>query len=149
MFPYYLRILGSDAIGAPCNVISPQGELSFRPSGVTVAAWPRRPWGGATTSPIAGAAGFCFNGQALRGRDGEYLTTLYGQFEGDKRKHALTGFSSCYTELTPLDEKTLLLIYDRVGLGWHAIPDDSDETKSVWVVQLRVERAPGAQATRE
>ncbi len=291
VIPYYLRILGPDAIGAPCNVISPQGELSFRPSGVTVAAWPRRPWGGASMSPIAGAASFCFNGQALRGRDGEYLTTLYGQFEGDQRyslvmaestdgfqwrirsviagadcalegvegpcesaicrladgrlmcvfrlasfvrygqafsaddgrtwsapanigplsvepslavldggrmlalsggrsgvfvwlnadgqggdwqavdivaahnaarppadridpdstgcwlsveemrKRALTGFSSCYTELMPLDEKTLLLIYDRVGLGWLAIPDDSDETKSVWVVRLRVERA--------
>ena len=39
-----------------------------------------------------------------------------------------------------LDENTLLLIYDRVGLGWHPIPDDSEESKSVWVMRLRVTR---------
>ncbi len=50
------------------------------------------------------------------------------------------GFSSCYTELARLSENTLLLIYDRVGLGWHAIPDESDETNSVWVVRLTLNR---------
>ena len=49
------------------------------------------------------------------------------------------GFSSCYTELARLDENTLLLIYDRVGLGWHAIPDESDETNSVWVVRVAID----------
>lgn len=46
--------------------------------------------------------------------------------------------SKCDTELMALEDRTLLLIYDRVGLGWHAIPDDSEETKSVWVMWLRV-----------
>jgi hypothetical protein len=54
------------------------------------------------------------------------------------RKRPVTGFSSCYTELAALDERTLLLVYDRVGLGWNAIPDDSSETKSVWTIRLRV-----------
>lgn len=46
------------------------------------------------------------------------------------------GFTSSYTELARLDENTLLLIYDRLGLGWNAIPDASDETNSVWVVRV-------------
>ena len=54
------------------------------------------------------------------------------------RKQPLTGFSSCYTELMALDEHTLLLVYDRIGFGWNPIPDDSDETKSVWAMRLRV-----------
>lgn len=287
VLPYYLRMRGHDTIGAPCNIISPKGELSFRTPGITVSGWPRPPAGGSMTSPEAGAAGFVFNGQAIQGKGGEYLTTLYGQFAGDKRyslvmaesadgfawhiravvagadcalegnegpcesaicrladgrlmcvfrlasfvpygqvfssddgrtwstpanitpmsvepslavlrhgavalsggrsgvfvwfnadgkghdwqavdvvathnaactpadridpesrncwasvedlkNRACTGFSSCYTELVPLDEHTLLLAYDRVGLGWHAIPDDSPETKSVWVMRLRL-----------
>ena len=54
-------------------------------------------------------------------------------------RQGLGGFSSCYTELMPLDERRLLLIYDRLGLGWSSIPDESDETNSVWVVRLTIE----------
>jgi hypothetical protein len=32
-----------------------------------------------------GTVGFVFNGQVVRARNGEYLTTLYGTFEGDSR----------------------------------------------------------------
>ena len=285
ILPYYLRPRGGGAIGAPCNLISPRGELEFRPSGVTATGWPR-PVG--LTSADIGTAGFVFNGQVVRGRAGEYLTTLYGHFAGDRRyslvmaestdgfqwriratiaghdcaleggegpcesatcrladgrlmcvfrlasfvpygrcfstddgrtwsapgnippvsvepslavlgnkivalsggrpgvfvwfgadsqcddwqavdivkahnaarpiadhidpdsrgcwlsieeikQRGRTGFSSCYTELMALDERTLLLVYDRVGLGWHPIPDDSAESKSVWVMRLRLE----------
>ncbi|HUU70720.1 MAG TPA: hypothetical protein VM186_14420 [Planctomycetota bacterium] len=52
----------------------------------------------------------------------------------EMRLSGVTGFSSC----DGLDERTLLLIYDRIGYGWSPIPDDSDETKSVWVMGLRV-----------
>jgi hypothetical protein len=51
----------------------------------------------------------------------------------------LRGFTSSYTELVRLDDKHLLLIYDRLGLGWNAIPDESPETNSVWVMRLKVE----------
>jgi len=51
-------------------------------------------------------------------------------------RRRLGGFSSCYTELVPLDDRSLLLIYDRIGCGWHAIPDDVPETNSVWVMRL-------------
>ena len=30
-------------------------------------------------------------------------------------------------------------LYDRLGLGWNAIPDESPETNSVWVMRLTVE----------
>lgn len=284
IIPYYLRPRAGGSIGAPCNIISPKGELTMQASGLTVAGWPRPP---KSMGAELATAGFVFNGQVVRGKSGEYLTTLYGHFEGDTRyslvfaespdgfawrirsivagadcvldgkegpcesavcrlangrlmcvfrldsfvpygqafsdddgrtwttpgniapmsvepslailgggtvalsggrsgvfvwfnadgtgrdwqavdvvaahnqgcapadridanfrncwgtveeikKRGLTGFSSCYTELMPLDERTLLLVYDRVGLGWHAIPDDSDETKSVWVMRLRI-----------
>lgn len=286
VLPYYLRPRGADAIGAPCNVITPGGEITFRTSGVTVTGWPR-PVGCASRE--IGIASFVFNGQVVRGCAGEYLTTLYGTFDGDKRFSlalaesadgfqwrirsviagsdcslqggegpcesavcrlrdgrlmcvfrlesfvpygqafsaddgrtwspaanitpfsvepslavlgggivALSGgrsgifvwfnadgagrdwqevdimaahnaarppadridpgadgcwrsveemkplplpaWSSCYTELMPLDERTMLLIYDRIGFGWHPIPDDSAETKSVWVMRMTVDR---------
>jgi hypothetical protein len=58
----------------------------------------------------------------------------------EMRRTGITGFSSCYTELAALDENTLLLTYDRVGFGWHPIPDDVDETNSVWVMRIRITR---------
>jgi hypothetical protein len=294
ILPYYLRLLEGDVIGAPCNVISSAGSLAFRPDGVTVSGWPRPPKRGgnpALMSPVVGTASFCFNGQVVRGQAGEYLTTLYGTFEGDTRyalvlaesadgfawrsrsviagpdcpldgdegpcesavcrlqdgrlmcvfrlasfvpygrtystddgrtwsapdhiapmsvepslavlgdsivalaggrngitvwfdaagdgrdwqavdivaahnaarppadridpdsytcwqitaeemtKRPTAAWSSCYTELMPLDEWTLLLIYDRIGFGWNPIPDDSPETKSVWVMRLMVTKS--------
>ena len=283
--PYYLRPRPGGAIGAPCNLISPQGELDMRPSGVKVTGWPR------PLKPFLSdldTAGFVFNGQVVRGHEGEYLATLYGAFEGDQRyslmlaesadgfawrirsviagadcplkgeegpcesaisrlvdgrlmsvfrlasftpygqswsmndgrtwtapvampaasvepslqvlpngvialsggrsgisvwfsadgggatwqavdviahhnacrprdvinadsskawtsrdemiRQGLNGFTSSYTELVRLDDRQLLLIYDRLGLGWHPIPDDSDQTNSVWVVRITVDR---------
>jgi len=282
VLPYYLRPRGEGAIGAPCNIITPDGSLSFHTTGVTISGWPR-PIG--DIAPELGTAGFVINGQVARGQDGEYLATLYGRFAGDPRyslvlaesadgfhwrirsiiagadcalagadgpresaicrlvdgrllcifrlgsfvpygrtiseddgriwpvpvtiapmsvepslavladgtlalsggrpgvsvwfsrdgagedwqgidivavhntacapadriepdtrkawtgveemrRTGATGFTSSYTELTVLDERTLLLIYDRIGYGWHPIPDDADETKSVWVMRL-------------
>ena len=286
VLPYYLQPRPGGAIGAPCNVLSPQGQLSVRPSGVTVTGWPR------PLQPLSpdypDRAGFVFNGQAVRGQRGEYLTTLYGRFEGDSRyslafveseagfdwrvrsiiagadcplkgvegpcesaicrlldgrlmcvfrsmsfvpygqtwsgddgrtwtkpaamtaasvepslqvmpagvlalsggrpgislwfstdgagacwqsvdiaahhnacrtqdlinpdstkawvaqdemiRQGLGGFTSSYTELMRVDDRHLLLIYDRLGCGWHPIPDESDETNSVWVIQITVDR---------
>ncbi len=282
VIPYYLRPRPGGAIGAPCNLISPDGQLAMRPSGVNVAGWPRPP---GSMGPELATAGFVFNGQGVQGNQGEYLTTLYGHFEGDRRyslvlaasadgfawqirsviagadcplkgdegpcesalcraadgrlmcvfrlasfvpygqtwsaddgrtwsqpvtmparsvepslavmpsgvialsggrpgifawfnadgagagwqavdiaahhnacqprdaihpdpwiprdemiRKGLRGFTSSYTELIRLDDHALLLIYDRLAFGWHAIPDASDETNSVWVVRITVDR---------
>ena len=284
ILPYYLRPRSNNTIGAPCNILSPQGELSVTASGVNVSNWPQRL---KSISPDLATAGFVFNGQVVRERTGKYLATLYGTFEGDHRyslvlaespdgftwqirtiiagvdchldgdegpcesaicrledgrlmcifrlasfvpyglswsedeghswttpikmpagsvepslqvlangiialsggrpgisvwfskdasclswqeidivthhnacqphdqinpdltqawKHrdemirqGLSGFTSSYTELMRIDDHHMLLIYDRVGLGWNAISDDSSETNSVWVVRISVE----------
>ena len=292
VLPYKLRPRPNGALGAPCNLISPNGELSSRASGVNVTGWPR-PMGAA--SPDLGTAPFVFNGQVVRGQSGEFLTTLYGKFEGDARyslllaespdglawrirsliagpdcplegkegpcesalcrlangrlmcvfrlgqfvrygradsnddgrtwstptniapgsvepslqvmgdgvvalsggrsglfawlsaggqgedwqaldivahhnacqprdpidaryswmdrdemlRQGLHGFSSCYTELVRLDDHHLLLIYDRLGLGWHQIPDELDETNSVWVIRIKVAKKEQRQVADE
>ena len=283
VLPYKLRPRPDGAIGAPCNLIARNGDISTRASGVNVTGWPR-PVG--LFSPDLGTAPFVFNGQVVRGESGEYLTTLYGKLEGDERcsllfaespdgfawrirsliagpdcplegkegpcesavcrladgrlmcvfrltsfarygraysdddgrtwsdpvniapgsvepslqalgdgtvalsggraglfvwldadgrgedwqavdivahhnacrpddaidarqswvareemlRQGLHGFSSCYTELARLDDHTLLMIYDRLGLGWHQIPDEMDETNSVWAVRVAIDR---------
>ncbi len=44
--------------------------------------------------------------------------------------------TSGYTEIVALDDTHLLVIYDRIPSGWNAIPEDSTETNSCWVVRL-------------
>ena len=284
VIPYYLRPRADGIIGAPCNIISPKGELSVNISGVTVTGWPRPLQ---SMDPDLATAGFVFNGQVVKGKNDEYLTTLYGHFEGDERyslvfvesadgfawkvrsivagadcllegiegpcesaicrlsdgrlmclfrlasfvpyaqtyseddghtwtqpvytsamsvepslevmpngrlalsggrpgisvwfnndtqginwqginivahhnackphdtinpdstkawndrdemiQQGLSGFTSSYTELMRIDDKHLILIYDRLAYGWHPIPDESDETNSVWVVRIILE----------
>ena len=48
--------------------------------------------------------------------------------------------TSSYTELLSLNDNELLCIYDCVPNGWHAIPEDSRETNSVWVVRITLEQ---------
>ncbi len=84
ILPYYMRerARAVRTIGAPCNLLSPQGVLDMQASGAEVSGWPKP-----TKSPLpdAGIAGFVFNGQVVRATDGGYLATLYGTFEGDTR----------------------------------------------------------------
>lgn len=51
-----------------------------------------------------------------------------------------TDQTSAYTELVVLDQRTLLMIYDRIPHGWKAIPSDSNDRNSVWVVRITIER---------
>jgi len=46
--------------------------------------------------------------------------------------------TSSYTEVVALDEKHLLYLYDRIPHGWAAVPKDSEETNSVWVIRVRL-----------
>ena len=50
------------------------------------------------------------------------------------------GGTTSYTEIIALDERHLLLIYDRIPGGWGGIPKDSPESNSVWVVRIEVSR---------
>jgi hypothetical protein len=53
---------------------------------------------------------------------------------GDATKHSTSG----YTEVVALDDRHLLLIYDRLRGGWDNIGTPS-QSNSVWVVRLTVE----------
>ena len=44
--------------------------------------------------------------------------------------------TTSYTEVVPLDEQSVLVMYDRIPHGWSAIPRDSQDTNSIWVVKL-------------
>ena len=48
--------------------------------------------------------------------------------------------STSYTEVVAVDDNTLLYTYDRVPNGWRRIPEDMDDTNSVWLVRATVER---------
>ncbi|MFN0195275.1 MAG: sialidase family protein [Planctomycetaceae bacterium] len=50
------------------------------------------------------------------------------------------GKTSAYTEVVALDEQHLLYIYDRIPHSWSAIPADSKETNSIWVVRVTIEK---------
>ena len=48
--------------------------------------------------------------------------------------------TSAYTEVVALDERTVAVIYDRIPHSWSAIPKDSADVNSVWVVRARLDR---------
>lgn len=54
--------------------------------------------------------------------------------------HAARKQSTSYTELLPLDDRHLLLVYDRTPHGWDRIPAQSSETNSLWIIRLTVHK---------
>lgn len=82
LLPYYMKPL-PDGMGAAANLI-PEGrrEIQPLPDAVRVTNWPKPDL---SYSTDLGLAGFVFNGQVVGTRDGGYLATLYGRFEGDTR----------------------------------------------------------------
>ena len=48
--------------------------------------------------------------------------------------------TTAYTGLATVDGTYLLCMYDRTPNGWERIPEDMDDTNSVWVVRVTVER---------
>ena len=48
--------------------------------------------------------------------------------------------TTAYTEVVAVDENTLLYIYDRAPNGWRRIPEEMDDTNSVWLVRATVDR---------
>jgi hypothetical protein len=56
-------------------------------------------------------------------------------------KESVHNATSSYTEVVAVGDRELLCIYDRIPKGWHAIPKDSPETNSNWVVRITVEKS--------
>lgn len=48
--------------------------------------------------------------------------------------------SSSYTQLAVISPTQALVIYDRIPHGWNEPPAKTDETNSVWVVRMEIER---------
>ena len=48
--------------------------------------------------------------------------------------------TTAYTEVVAVDDSHLLYMYDRIPNNWHRIPEDVDDTNSVWVVRVTVEK---------
>ncbi len=91
LMPYYLR-RQKDALRAPCQV-GPKGkrELKRVDPGVSVTGWPRPD---RSVEPKLGLAGFVFNGQTVKLKDGSYLAALYGYFQDDKRYSLVAAVST-------------------------------------------------------
>jgi sialidase-1 len=53
------------------------------------------------------------------------------------------GGTSSYTEVVSLNDRELLMIYDRIPSGWSQIPEGAKETNSVWVVRITLEKPGG------
>ena len=49
---------------------------------------------------------------------------------------SLAAQTTSYTEVVPLDEQSVLVMYDRIPHGWSAVPRDSQDTNSIWIVKL-------------
>ena len=81
--PYYLFPREGGALGAPYQVCERgQRKMKTIEEGLSVSGWPRKD---KSYSPELGLAGFVFNGQTMTLKDGVYLATLYGTFEGASR----------------------------------------------------------------
>lgn len=47
-----------------------------------------------------------------------------------------TDQTTSYTEVLPLDDHSVIVIYDRIPHGWKAIPKDAKDTNSIWVMKV-------------
>ena len=47
-----------------------------------------------------------------------------------------SGKTTSYTEVEPLDDQSVIVIYDRIPHSWNAIPPGSKDTNSIWVVKV-------------
>ncbi|NLX99354.1 MAG: exo-alpha-sialidase [Rhodopirellula sp.] len=50
------------------------------------------------------------------------------------------GHTTSYTEIVALDDTHLIYMYDRVPHGWSAIPEESPDTNSIWVMRVSLEQ---------
>lgn len=79
LLPYYLKPLPDGGFGGPYQLCPKRKqELRVVKEGVTVTGLPRKD---RSVAPELGLAGFVFNGQTSKLKNGSYLATLYGYFE--------------------------------------------------------------------
>ncbi len=86
ILPYNLHKRSDRTLGAPYQICAKgKRDLQTFKEGVTVSGWPRPDQTYNKAAEKAGVSGFAFNGSTLALKDGAYLATLYGYFQGPKR----------------------------------------------------------------
>jgi len=88
LLPFYLNPLANDDLKGHYQ-ISPRGrrEIKLVKEGLTISGWPRPVgWGGPgdERTKRLGLAPWVFEGQSVQLKNGAYLATLYGDFQGDE-----------------------------------------------------------------
>jgi len=98
LFPFnlYPRPGGMGGTYQTVSGVAGQRTIVVVPDKLSVTGWPRPD---KSFNPALGLSGFGFNGQTLATRDGTYLATLYGYFEGEARY-------------------SLVLVESREGVHW-------------------------------
>lgn len=89
--PYYLYHRGSD-VGNVVQILEKNSRvIRQQATGLSVTGWPKPDQ---RNPKIPDLCGFVFNGDAVPLKDGGFLATLYGNFEGAKRSSLLVARSS-------------------------------------------------------
>lgn len=92
LLPYYLHKQPDGTLGDPYQICPKRKqELRVVKEGVAVTGLPRKD---KSINPKTGLAGFVFNGQSVKLKNGSYLAMLYGTFEDDKRYSLLAAESA-------------------------------------------------------
>jgi hypothetical protein len=124
LLPYYLKPLPDGSIGAPYQVWPKRKqELRLVKEGVSVTGLPRKD---RSFAPELGLAGFVFNGQSVKLKNGSYLATLYGYFEDPKAEVGATGAAkpeAAKTEAQPRAEGQKVEAPKRYSLITAESPD--------------------------
>lgn len=83
LLPYYLHSQADGSLGAPFQICPKRKqELRLVKEGVTIQGLPRKD---KSFAPELGLGGLVFSGQSVRLKNGGYLATMYGFFEGATR----------------------------------------------------------------
>jgi hypothetical protein len=121
--PYFL-LHRSDGVGNTYQVI-PRGtrEIRAEPEGLVVTGWPRNDKRDPKHPEMSG---FQFNGDAIPLRDGSFLATLEGTFEGDSRCSLLAARSA-----DGVKWQVLSTVADHQTLARDGIADDGPSESSI------------------
>ncbi len=92
LLPYYLKPLPDGSLGAPYQLCPKRKqELRLVKEGVSVSGLPKPD---RSVAPDLGLAGFVFNGQTVKLKNGNYLANLYGYFKDEERYSLLAAESA-------------------------------------------------------
>lgn len=73
------------------------------------------------------------------------MTSVFYLCDADRSNGATSDVPGTHREhislIVEISPNRLLLVHDRIPVGWRALPSDSDERCRIYVMPLEVERA--------